>query len=133
MWKFALTAICLVGLAGPAASQGRPAACAAFDGAIVVADDGTYLGRLASQYHHESIYNKHGLHGSKYGVDSIWNQYGMFGGKYSMNSAFNPYTRSPPMVIQDGELIPYLSVNKTITGAVNPIILGNTCFGYEAE
>jgi hypothetical protein len=81
----------------------------------------TYLGKLTTDtYDSESIFNEYGTYGSKYSTNSIWNEYGNFGSKYSTYSAFNPYTSTPPMIVQDGEIIGYLTVNKYVTNAISP-------------
>lgn len=95
------------------------------NGAKIIAqdDDNTYLGKLASEYNSESIFNEYGLYGSEYSSDSIWNKYGTFGGKYNRYSPFNKYTGTPPMIIKGGKVIGYLTTNKAINGAVSPNLL----------
>ena len=88
-----------------------------------MAHDGTYLGRVGSEYDAESIFNQYGNHGSQYSATSIWNQYGSYGGEYSALSAFNQYTNTPPSLIKNGSKIGHLSVNQFIANAVNPYAL----------
>lgn len=116
--------IVLVGLCAftPALMHGQDA-CAVLAGGRVVAEDGTYLGKLASTYDRESIFNEYGSHGSEYSRTSIWNKYGTYGSEYSRQSPFNAYTTTPPMIIKDGEVIGYLTVNRSKRGAVNPHVL----------
>lgn len=103
--------------------------CEIISGAAIVAQDGQYLGRIASNYDSESVLNEHGQYGSKYSSNSIWNEYGTYGGQYSSNSPFNPYTSSPPIVIKNGKTIAYLTVNKIMSAALNPYVL-KTCTFY---
>lgn len=93
--------------------------------ATVVAQDekSTYLGKISNSYNTESIFNEYGKFGGNYSSTSIWNEYGKFGGEYNSFSAFNPNSSKPPMVIKRGKVIAYLTVNKSIEGAVSPNIL----------
>ncbi|WP_287942562.1 hypothetical protein [Sphingopyxis sp.] len=114
-------------------ADARPAACNALDGATVVADDGTYLGKIADQYDTKSIFNKYGTYGNPYSSKSIWNDYGSYGSEYSNKSARSEYTNSPPMIIINGKVVGYLSRNKYKSGAIDPLILGVACFDYEPD
>lgn len=89
-------------------------------GSEVIADDGTYLGKIADSWDPDSIFNENGLFGSKENIDSIWNENGPYGNRFSRFSAFNPTTKTPPKIIKDGKFIGYLSVNKYLSGAVDP-------------
>lgn len=97
--------------------------CSVVEGATVVADDGTYLGKVTNHYDRESIFNEYGNFGGEYSRTSIWNQYGKYGGEYSRLSAFNQYTRTPPALVKRGEIIAYLTTNKSLRGAVSPWVL----------
>ena len=97
--------------------------CSALKGATVVADDGTYLGKIDSPYASESILNEYGTYGSKYSTKSIWNEYGKYGGEYSKQSPFNKYSSTPPAVVKGGKVIAYLTVNSGIRGAINPYVV----------
>ena len=103
--------------------------CQLVAGASVIASDGRYLGRVASNYDSESIFNEYGQFGGKYSSTSIWNEYGQYGGSYSSNSPFNPYTSTPPLLVQDGRAIAHLTVNSSLQAAVNPNFL-RTCTFY---
>ena len=92
-------------------------------GGIIIAEDGTYLGKIANKYDSESIFNKYGKYGSEYSAASIWNRYGIYGSKYSLYSAFNPYTITPPKIYKNGSLIGYLTVNKYLANSINPYLL----------
>lgn len=111
----------------------RPAACNAFEGAAVVADDGTYLGKITNQYDTKSIFNKYGTYGSPYSIKSIWNKYGNYGSEYSINSPMNQYSSKGPAIISDGNVIGYLTKNKYRRGAIDPIVLGVSCYDYEPD
>ncbi len=103
--------------------------CELIAGAAIVAQDGQYLGRIASSYDGESVLNEYGQYGSKYSANSIWNEYGTYGGQYSTNSPFNPYTSTPPIVVKGGKAIAHLTVNKMLQAALNPYVL-KTCTFY---
>lgn len=125
-------ALCTAALALAVPANAKPAYCYQFEGASVLAN-GKFIGTITNKYDSKSIFNKYGSFGSKYASDSIWNPYGSFGGPYSSHSAFNKYTSTPPAVIKGGKIVAYLSVNKTVGGAVNPLVLGITCFDFEPD
>ncbi len=90
---------------------------------LLYSNDGkTYLGKLTSNvYDADSIFNDYGTYGGKYSAESIFNDYGTYGGKYSSESPFNPYTTTPPMIILNGKIVGYLTINSYITGAFSPL------------
>jgi hypothetical protein len=103
--------------------------CDVLNGAKIVAqdDDNTYLGRISNAYDGESIFNNYGTYGSKYSAESIWNKYGTFGSQYSSYSPFNKYSSEPPLLVKDGEVIGYLSANKSIESSIAPNLLRALC------
>ena len=103
--------------------------CQYVSGASILSDDGKYLGKISNEYSSESIFNEYGTYGSEYSSDSIWNEYGSYGGKYASNSPFNSYSSTPPILVKNGKLIAYLSVNKSLNGAINPYLI-KTCTFY---
>ena len=64
-----------------------------------------YLGKWASQYDSESIWNKYGEYGSKYNSKSIWNKYSDFGSKYNQYSPWNAYSSNPPVLVDENNNI----------------------------
>ena len=113
----------------PASAQAD--VCAQIDGAIIVSDDGDFLGKFSNKYDSKSIFNEYGTYGSEYNSTSIWNKYGEHGSEYRTGSWRNSYSSSPPKVIKDGHIIGYLTVNKNKRGAINPIIVGAMCYDFE--
>jgi hypothetical protein len=103
--------------------------CAALNGAKIIAQDSenTYLGKIASKYDSDSIFNEYGSHGSKYNSKCIWNEYSTFGGQYSSYSPFNAYSSTPPMLIKNGKVIGYLSTNKYLQYTISPNIVKAAC------
>lgn len=102
--------------------------CQIVSGASVIAEDGTFLGKLTNQYSSDSVLNEYGSHGSQYSSESIWNQYGSYGSEYSSQSPFNRYTFSPPILVKGGKVIGHLTVNKSVKAAVNPHIVKSCDF-----
>lgn len=94
-------------------------------GASIIAQDdaNTYLGKITSEYDSDSIWNEYGTYGSEYSAKSIWNNYGTFGNEYNAYSPFNDYSSTPPMIIRNGKVIGYLTINKYIHGAISPNLL----------
>ncbi len=126
VWVTAGLAIAVTGVADAQKSDST-AVCNALIDAKVVADDGTFLGTVSSKYDSDSIFNKYGK-GSKYDSNSIWNKYGTYGSDYSDQSVASKYTANPPMLIKDRQIVGYLTRNKSISGAVDPVVLGVVCF-----
>ena len=102
--------------------------CGIVAGAKVIANDGQYLGVVASQYNSDSIFNDYGTYGSPYSATSIWNDYGTYGGEYSSLSPFNQYTLTPPFLVKNGEAIAHLTVNRTLQAPINPYVLKSCTF-----
>lgn len=113
-----------------AATAPQAAACQVFDGAVLINDDGEYIGRITNGYDSDSIFNEYGTYGGKYSAASIWNKYGTNGGEYSANSPFNKHTTTPPRIVKNREVIGRLTVNKYVDGAVNPGVLAAVCYDY---
>jgi hypothetical protein len=103
--------------------------CSTLAGAVVIAqdDENTYLGKVANAYDGKSIFNEYGDHGSQYSAKSIWNPYGKFGGEYSTHSPLNKYSSTPPMLVKDGKVLGYLSVNKSKQPSISPNLLKELC------
>lgn len=119
--------ISLLVLCVPAAGRAQDL-CSVVAGASVIADDGEFLGKITTSSSSQSIFNEYGSFGSEYGAKSIWNSYGKYGGEYSRQSPFNKYTSTPPALVKGGEVIGYLTVNRSIRGAVNPFLLKSCDF-----
>lgn len=114
-------------------AHARAPACAAFDGALIVAEDGTFLGALSDEYDDKSIFNKFGTHGNRFAANSIWNKFGSYGSEFSTQSPMNQFSTQPPMLISNGKVIARLTKNKFLPGAVDPVILAVACFEYVPE
>lgn len=70
----------------------------------------TYIGKWASPYDPESIWNKYSKYGSKYNSNSIWNKYGPYGSKYNAYSPWNAYSTKPPVLVDDNnKVVGYLT------------------------
>ncbi len=94
-------------------------------GASIIAqdDDRTFLGTLTNELNSNSIFNEIGTYGSDISSNSIWNDIGTFGSDISSYSSFNDITSTPPMIIKNGKIIGYLTVNDIISGGISPEIL----------
>lgn len=103
--------------------------CTKLAGATVIAqdDENTLLGKIASSFDGKSIFNEFAPHGSEYNTKSIWNKYGNFGSEYSTHSPFNKFTTTPPMLVKDGKVMGYLTVNKAIQPSITPNLLKELC------
>jgi len=74
----------------------------ATDAPDIVAEDGTYLGKLSDNpYDPDSVSNPYGRYGSPYSSTSINNPYSQYGSPYSSQSPNNPYTTQAPLLFGD--------------------------------
>ena len=71
----------------------------ATDAPKIVAQDGTYLGKLSDNpYDPDSVANPYGRYGSPYSPTSIKNPYSTYGSPYSPQSPNNPYATQAPLL-----------------------------------
>jgi hypothetical protein len=74
----------------------------ATDAPDIVAEDGTYLGKLSdNRYDPDSVSNPYGRYGSPYSSTSINNPYSTYGSPYSSQSPNNPYATQAPLLFGD--------------------------------
>ena len=99
--------------------------CNYVEGSIIISSDSDkkYLGKIASSYDSESIFNEYGKYGGEYSSNSIWNSYSQYGNEYNSYSPFNGYSGSPPIVIKNNRIIAKLTTNDSISNSLNPYIL----------
>jgi uncharacterized protein YjdB len=94
--------------------------CSQIAGASVMANDGTYLGRLTSSSDAESIYNPYGAYGSQTSALSIYNRNGVYGSPYSLKSPWNPYTSTPPTLVKNSATLASFTLNWLLSSRVSP-------------
>lgn len=71
----------------------------ATDAPKIIAQDGTYLGKLSDNpYDPDSVANPYGRYGSPYSPTSIKNPYSTYGSPYSPQSPNNPYATQAPLL-----------------------------------
>ena len=74
----------------------------ATDAPKIVAQDGTYLGKLSENcYDPDSVSNPYGRYGSPYSPTSINNPYSTYGSRFSPQSPNNPYATQAPLLFGD--------------------------------
>ncbi len=94
------------------------------DSKIIAQDDeNTYLGTLANEFNSESIFNEYGTYGNEFSSQSIWNEYSTFGNEFNVYSPFNKFSTQPPMLIKNGNIVGYLTTNKSIKNGISPNLL----------
>ncbi|MBN2581429.1 MAG: hypothetical protein JXL80_00060 [Planctomycetes bacterium] len=87
--------------------------------AVLVAHDGTFLGRLTAARHDtESIWNPLGEYGSRHSATSIFDPSSRFGGKHSDESPWNPAATKPPVIKVNDTQVAYLTANSELKPAV---------------
>lgn len=102
------------------------------EGAVLVAEDGTYLGKITwNDVDPDSIFNNVGRFGSDVSATSIWNDVSRYGSDISADSPFNDMALSPPRIVKDGNVVGVLSVNDGRPDVIHPKalleIVGNDC------
>lgn len=91
------------------------------EGAIIVADDGEFLGKITTNaFDAQSIGNDIGRYGSNVSRTSILNDVGRYGGEVARMSPFNEVTSVPPRIFKGDRFIAYLTVNTVKSPRVDP-------------
>lgn len=94
------------------------------EGAIIIANDNQYLGKISkNQYDSDSINNEFGTYGSEFSSYSIFNEFGTYGSEFSSLSPFNMFTSTPPKIYKDNIFIAYLTVNTFLFPRVDTNLL----------
>lgn len=94
------------------------------DGAIIVADDGQFLGEITSNsVDPKSLINQIGEYGSEISSTSIFNKISEYGSEISALSPFNSLSSTPPRIFKGNKFLGYLTVNKLKTPGVDPYAL----------
>ncbi len=107
--------------APPAVLPGITSSCGVLEGALVFADDGTFLGRITSNtFAADSIGNPFGRYGSEFSTTSIFNAFGPYGSQFSPTSAFNDLATRPPVIFVSGRAVAFLTTNTLKTPRVDP-------------
>jgi hypothetical protein len=105
----------------PPVLPGIPSSCAAVEGALIFADDGTFLGRITSNtFARDSIGNEFGPYGSEFSPTSIFNEFGRYGGEFSSTSAFNDFATRPPIIFINQTAVAYLTTNEFKSPRIDP-------------
>jgi len=94
--------------------------CSQIAGASVIANDGTYLGRLTNSGDAESVYNPYGTYGSPTGALSIYNRNGTYGNQYSVKSPWNPSTATPPTLTKNSSTLGSFTLNRLLSPRISP-------------
>ena len=103
--------------------------CGNFEGAKIVAQDGTELGELGPQWETNSIFNDSSEYSSTWSSESIFNLHSDYGNSYSAKSVFNDSASNPPRIIsEEGEEIGKLSIGPSWDGTrYDPNDIKYTC------
>lgn len=84
--------------------------CNKFEGASIVGEDGTYLGKLGPSWLPDSIFNSSSSYGNDWSQNSIFNSSSIYGSNFSNYSAFNEHAYNPPKILSDKDgVIGYLT------------------------
>jgi hypothetical protein len=75
----------------------------------------------------ESLSNNIGDYGSQISDISIYNRIGDYGSQISNVSACNRYATNPPVVVQDNQILGYLTVNRRMDGYIFDPRMLNAC------
>jgi hypothetical protein len=75
----------------------------------------------------ESLFNRIGDYGSQVSDMSIYNRIGDYGSQISNVSACNRNATDPPVVVQDGQVLGWLSMNRRLKGYIFDPRMLNAC------
>ena len=91
------------------------------EGAVIVAEDGTFLGKITSNsLDRLSLLNELGPHGSELRRESIFNTLGSYGSELSRLSPFNELASTPPRIFKGERFMGFLTVNRVKSPRVDP-------------
>jgi hypothetical protein len=83
----------------------------------------TFLGCIDNECIYDSVFNEVGPYGSDCSPKSIWSEVGSFGSDVSFYSPYNAITLTPPMIVKNGQIIGFLTVNPSVEGRLSPFDL----------
>jgi hypothetical protein len=92
-------------------------------GAKIIANDGTFLGKIGSEFDSKSIFNEFSNYGSEFSGKSIFNEFGQYGSEFSSLSPFNEFTSTPPKIITSTGKWLYLTANTSLTPRISVLQL----------
>jgi len=103
--------------------------CSKFEGAKIIADDGTELGEIGPKWKTDSIFNESSQYSSTWSYQSIFNAHSNYGNSYSSESVFNDSATNPPKIIsEEGNEIGKLSIGPSWDSTrYNPYDIKYTC------
>ena len=84
--------------------------CYKFEDAVIIGEEGVYLGKLGPGWMTDSIFNSSSSFSSTWSSNSIFNSSSEFGDSYSSTSVFNESASNPPKIISDSGFMGYLSI-----------------------
>lgn len=125
-WFLRVAAQLVTAMAQGAADSTPATAARAFDfsaleGSIIVANDGTFLGKITTNnIDPQSITNDIGRYGSTISSTSMFNEIGRYGGEIASLSPFNSITSTPPRIFKGNRFVAFLTVNTTKSPRVDP-------------
>jgi hypothetical protein len=95
----------------------------------VVGQDGAFLGVVSNDRIGEnSVCNRIGDYGSQISTMSIRNRIGDYGSQISNLSAYNPNAQNPPAIIENGQVVAFVTKNRRIEGGLDPdLFFYNVC------
>ena len=95
----------------PAVAQVNSWECGKFEGATIVASDGTFLGKLGPRWGSDSIFNDSSEYSQTWSSNGIFNTSSDYGNSYSSDSVFNDSASTPPRIVsEEGDEIGKLSI-----------------------
>jgi hypothetical protein len=87
---------------------------------FIIAGDGTFLGRLTTEYEKDSIANEFGDYGSEFSRTSMFNQFSEYGSEFGRFSAMNSYSSDPPRLFIGEGFAAWVTVNEFKNPRVDP-------------
>ncbi len=118
--KHFLITLVLFTLAFFSPTKAKAITCADLNGAYLYSQEDTpvYLGFFGNRFASESIYSRFGDYGSQHSSQSVRNTFGTYGSRFGTYSHMNRFTQNPPVILKDGVILGYLTVNQSIFGGI---------------
>lgn len=95
----------------------------------LVGQDGAFLGVVSNKrLADNSVCNQIGDYGSRVSSMSIRNRVGDYGSRISDLSAYNPNAQNPPAMIENDQVVAFLTKNRRLEGGLDPdLFFYNVC------
>jgi len=90
-------------------------------GSQLMTPSGIFLGSVSrNRFDANSLVNQYGMYGNRFAAESIFNKFSQYGSPYGAESPYNKFSTTPPIFVNNGESLGYLTVNQYLTPRLDP-------------